>query len=286
MEPKKIYPIIIEKGKVYDCYKKLIDNEYQLKIFNKKTNKDIYDYFLPTIRDYMLWTFQMKDVGEFKKMQSDLQATVCCNYDCNIFEKGKDQFICFASGIILALCDDDETERIIPKQDREDLEEINIRNDVHYDCAMVIGDSKKIELEVKDEDDKKVAGEKNSTKSESKVDYCHTYLYVLQLYKMIYLSIINKQIANPNLFDKVRNGFVNFTQKVYDVKITDQDDMESKVGAELQLEKTYIEVENKFDLFYKNNKMNDHHVSINIFITLLVIAIIIGIINLIISLGI
>jgi len=282
MKQKRVYPIIVEQGKVHDFYKKLIEDKYQLKIFDKKKDKEVYEYFLPVIRNYMLWTFQMNDVAEFKKMESDLQATVCCNYDCNIFERIDSQIVCFNNGIIFVIADDDKiAEKLLNKEDREDLERINMRDDISFECPIIEEDKK----------NKEASNEKNSKKAEKtkideKIDYCKAYTYILQLYKMVYLNIVNKDISNPDLFDGIRNGFVDFTQKIYEVKISDQDNLAETYKEELELEKKYIEVENKFDLYYKNNKMNDHHTSVNILIVLLAIGIILGVINLAIGLGI
>ena len=48
----------------------------------------------------------------------------------------------------------------------------------------------------------------------------------------------------------------------------------------LQLDKLYIAVENKFDLLYRNIKLDDHNTIFRIIIILLVVLIIIGTINL------
>lgn len=120
-------------------------------------------------------------------------------------------------------------------------------------------------------------------KEDAKLDInseAYEYTYILELYKMIYLDKINNEIVNPNKFNRVRNEFVIFTQEIYDVQITDKDLIYEKIEKNLEIEELYVKVENKFDLLYKNNKLNEKRQNINICIILLVILIIIGIINL------
>lgn len=69
MKPKKIYPIIIEKERMFDYYQMLIDDKFEIKIFKKDEDKEIYEYFLPVIRNKLFWTFTMESPNEFKKIK-------------------------------------------------------------------------------------------------------------------------------------------------------------------------------------------------------------------------
>ena len=108
----------------------------------------------------------------------------------------------------------------------------------------------------------------------------HKYSHILQLYKLIYLNKINKELQNPNLFDKARNDFVEFTQKVYTIQETDKDKYNDELKEKLNLEKLYIGTENQFDLLYKNNKLNENMMTKRFLIILFVVFIIVGVINL------
>ena len=55
-----------------------------------------------------------------------------------------------------------------------------------------------------------------------------------------------------------------------------ENDWEQKLG----LDKLYISVENKFDILYRNIKLDNHNTMFRIIIILLVVLIIIGTINL------
>ena len=90
-------------------------------------------------------------------------------------------------------------------------------------------------------------------------------------------------MEDKDSFDKNRNAFVNFVQEIYSKKITENLagnkmalDLEHKLG----LDKLYIAVDNKFDLLYRNIKLDSHNTMFRIIIILLVVLIIIGTINL------
>ncbi len=251
MEEKRIYPYIIAGDEMAHYYESLLNDEFKVKIFDKKKNKDIYEYFLPLIRSYMFWTFNLRNekLVEFNDMKNEMKSAVCLQYQCNIFEKKGTQIICFENGISFLITDKDkEAKELIDEYSNEKLEAINIKKGKFF----------------------KLDGE----------DIAHLYVYILQLYKAIYLEMVSENIQKPDLFDVVRNDFVEFTQKVYDVKVTEEDEICEKYEKQLQIEKKYIIVENKFDLMYKNNKLNDNHKAINICLVLLVVFIIIEIINL------
>lgn len=113
----------------------------------------------------------------------------------------------------------------------------------------------------------------------------HLYAYIMELYKLIYLKLLNKDIHDIDLFDKARNSFVKFTQDVYEVDITDKDTFCEKVEKELKMDSLYVMVENQFELLYKNNKMNENISTKRFLIIMLVVFIIIGIANLLNWLG-
>lgn len=263
MEQKKIYPYLIESKRIAGYYEMLLDDGYKIKIFNKKKDKEIYNYFLPIIRNYMFWTFNIEKNknDEFEDMQDDLKAAVCGNYECNIFEKGDSQVICFKTGVCFAITSNKKMiENLIKYEEKEKMKMINLREDECYEIPEEINEKYIIKTP-------------------------ELYGYVLQLYKSIYLDKIQKEIQNKNMFHKARNSFVIFTQKVFTIKETDVvDDNEQslceKWAKKLRLDSKYIQVENEFDLLYKNNKLNENQTIKKIFIALFAIMILIGIINL------
>lgn len=97
------------------------------------------------------------------------------------------------------------------------------------------------------------------------------------------LSKLDKAMEDKDYFDKNRNAFVEFNQEIYTKKVTDNisgNKLANEWEKKLQLDKLYISVENKFDLLYRNIKLDSHNTMFRIIIILLVVLIIIGTINL------
>ncbi len=250
MEKKRIYPFLIDEKRMAGYYELLLEDKFKLKVFDKNKDEKIYNYFLPCIREYLFWSFHLKDeISEYNKIKNDLKAAICSRYACNIFEKDENTVICFNTGVCFAVTEDDKLLKRITKFEKlKEMEAINLRSTDVYEL------------------------------SDNKEE--HKYAYILELYKLIYLNKLNNELQNPDLFDKARDEFVNFTQKLYAVQETDKDKYCSDQKEKLDLEKLYISVENQFDLLYKNNKLNENLIYKRFILILLVILIIIGIINL------
>lgn len=251
----KIYPYLIDSKKMSDFYETLLNDKFKVKVFNKKTNKELYNYFLPVVREYMFWTFNIDDKKDFNSVSNELMSAICFKYQTNIFEKDETQIIAFDSGIcFLVTADKKEIENLSQYKYKKDMNTINLRENEEYSLP-----SKKNKLQPKD------------------------YAYILQLYKMINLNLLQKEIQKPEKFDVVRNRFVKFTQEIFNLKITDdakENEQCENWNEELNLTKKYIELENQFDLLYKNNKLNESKNTLNIAIVLAVVVVIIGLINL------
>lgn len=257
MEQRKIYPYIIDNKRLAGYYELLLDDGYKVKIFNKKKDQEIYDTFLPIIKEYMFWSFNVKNKTEFNNLPNDLKGTVCAGYKCNIFEKKDTLVICFKTGVCFVITSDKkEVQKLVKYKEQERMKEINLSEDTAYTIK---------------------------TEKETML-----YAYILELYKMIYLNKLQNEIQNPSMFEKTRKKFVEFTQEIFHVTMSEKfDEKEQKQiekwEKELNLEKKYIEVENQFELLYKNYNLNDNKTE-TLFLMLLVgVVIIIGIINLIIG---
>ena len=248
----KIVPMITKEKEMYKFYEFVLKNGYEIKIFNKKQDSHLYKYFLPAIRDYMFWTFNLNNDKKFKSMDREMQSAVCNNYSCAIFEKGDTLVVAFHTGVIFVVGNDNkETEKIKEYDGLLDISKINIDSEKVY----------KIDAENME----------------------NLYIYIITLYKYVMLNMLDKDMEDKDSFEKNRNEFVNFVQEIYSKKITENlsgnkiaNDWEQKLG----LDKLYISVENKFDLLYRNIKLDSHNTMFRIIIILLVVLIIIGTINL------
>jgi hypothetical protein len=246
---KRIYPYLIKSKSMAGYYELLFDEGFELKIFDKKKDKEMYNFFLPTVNNYMFWTFNLTDVKGFNQMKNDLKAPVCSDYDCNIFVKGDSEVICFRTGVCLALTDDPHVlEKVKTYEARQDMEEINIRDTDSYPIL------------------------------DNDVD---KYMYIIQLHKMIYLNKLLNCMKKESLLDKARNSFVEFTTKFYDVKITDDKEAENKLkrwADDFEIEDKYLKADNQFDLIYKNSRINDYKSKQNLLIGASVVLLIVSVV--------
>ena len=249
---ERIYPYLIDSSRMTGYYEILMGDNYKLRIFNKKKDKEIYDYFLPLVRNYMFWTFNLDKVKEFEKTPRDLKGPICDSYECNIFEKGNTKVVCFKAGICFVITDSEEIVKSLVKyEEKKKMQEINLREDESYDLP------------------------KYKKYKEAKV-----FAYILELYKMIYLNKISKAINNPEKFDYARNCYAKFTQNIYNIRVSDKDDYSEKTAKELKLNEKHVEIDNEFDLLYKNNRLNKNQTLEKIAIALFIVFIIIGMLNL------
>ena len=246
---KRIYPYLIKSKSMAGYYELLFDEGFELRIFDKKKDKEMYNFFLPTVNNYMFWTFNLTDITGFNQMKNDLKAPVCSDYDCNIFVKGDSEVICFRTGVCLALTDDPHVlEKVKTYEARQDMEEINIRDTDSYPIL------------------------------DNDVD---KYMYIIQLHKMIYLNKLLNCMKKESLLDKARNSFVEFTTKFYDVKITDDKEAENKLkrwADDFEIEDKYLKADNQFDLIYKNSRINDYKSKQNLLIGASVVLLIVSVV--------
>ena len=83
-----IYPYVIEEKKYKQYLQDLLRNKKcKIRFFDKQKDIHLYTYFLPSIREYMFWSFGLnkKAVRDFEKMDSTVQATLLSEQECNIF---------------------------------------------------------------------------------------------------------------------------------------------------------------------------------------------------------
>ena len=83
-----IYPYVIEEDKYKKYLQGLLRNKKcKIRFFNDQKDIHLYTYFLPSVRDYMFWSFGLSREGvrDFKRMDPTLQSTLLAEHDCNIF---------------------------------------------------------------------------------------------------------------------------------------------------------------------------------------------------------
>lgn len=84
-----IYPYVIDSSKYNRYIQKLLKNKNcKLRIFERARDMNLYQYFLPDIREYMFWSFGLdrEAIRNFEKLDMVLKSNLLAEHDCNIFE--------------------------------------------------------------------------------------------------------------------------------------------------------------------------------------------------------
>ena len=137
---KKIYPFLISEKRKNEYYKFLLEGNYNLKIFDKKKDEEVYNMYLPQIRNQMFWTFNLKENKKsFKELSPSIKASICRSYNCNILEKNDTMVICFNHGICFAITEDKNEARKLKNHNAKlDMNNINLRDEQSYDIPIEI----------------------------------------------------------------------------------------------------------------------------------------------------
>ena len=98
----------------------------------------------------------------------------------------------------------------------------------------------------------------NYTKVPHDFERKYLYNYIFELYKKIHLKQINHEFKQSGKFRKLKERFINFTQKVW-IEETTNEQIGSMLDIEwrniLNLNVLYAEVKEKYDVLYKNTNI-------------------------------
>lgn len=114
------------------------------------------------------------------------------------------------------------------------------------------------------------------------------YTYLFHLYKKIYLKKIELELKNIATIEKARKKFVEFTKTLWIQEITEEETgtlMSDKLQEVLELDKTYREVKDKYDVLYKEKNFQKERKTTMIIGVILGISVLLNIINFIILKG-
>ncbi len=84
-----LYPFMIKENRYSKYILKLLKNQsIKYKIFEKEKNIDIYNYFIPKIRNYMFssFTFNKTKINKLNELALDTKAAIISKMPCAIFE--------------------------------------------------------------------------------------------------------------------------------------------------------------------------------------------------------
>ena len=83
-----ICPYVIEEEKYKNYLQRLLRNKKcKVRFFDKRKDIHLYTYFLPTIRDFMFWSFDLepKGIKDFERLDTTVQSTLLSEHECNVF---------------------------------------------------------------------------------------------------------------------------------------------------------------------------------------------------------
>ena len=83
-----IYPYVIEEKNYKKYLQSLLRNKKcKVRFFNELKDIHLYTYFLPSVRDYMFWSFGLDNnaIKNFENYDITLKSTLLSEHECNIF---------------------------------------------------------------------------------------------------------------------------------------------------------------------------------------------------------
>lgn len=84
-----IYPYVVKENKYEKYVLKLLKNKKcKLKLARKEKDLEMYEFFLPTIRDYLFKSFSFSEakMKRFEKLEISMKSAILSGYPCTIFE--------------------------------------------------------------------------------------------------------------------------------------------------------------------------------------------------------
>lgn len=108
------------------------------------------------------------------------------------------------------------------------------------------------------------------------------YTYILNLYKKIYLKKLGIEFSNEKNLKKVRKKFIEFTKTIWIQEITEDRAgtvINHKLNQVLELDNLYLLTKNKYDILYKDLKIEKNTKSTIIIAVVLVVSLILNIMN-------
>ena len=108
------------------------------------------------------------------------------------------------------------------------------------------------------------------------------YLYLISLYKKIFLMKLNKDFKQYDQIIKMRVKFINFTRDIWDSDITLDDTgtlYYRTLNKTLELDDLYADIQNKYEVIYKDLNIEKNNNYYTIIVILLIFSLIFNTIN-------
>ncbi len=122
----------------------------------------------------------------------------------------------------------------------------------------------------------------NYTKLPYEYENQYFYLYILSLYKKLFLLKLSVEFKEYGKIVKLRNKFIDFTKLIWnkDVTLDDTGALYYRIiNKTLDLEDLYNEIQNKYEVIYKDLNIEKNNVYYQIIVILLIFSLIFNTIN-------
>ena len=124
----------------------------------------------------------------------------------------------------------------------------------------------------------------NYTKLPYEYENQYFYLYILGLYKRLFLMKLNNDFKEYDKIVRMRKKFINFTKEIWnkDITLDDTGMLYTKtLNRTLELEELYNEIQNKYEVIYKQLNIEKNNVYYSVIVILLIFSLIFNTINII-----
>lgn len=122
----------------------------------------------------------------------------------------------------------------------------------------------------------------NYTKLPFEFENQYFYLYILSLYKKIFLLKLNTDFKYYDRVVKMRSNLVDFTKEIWNKDVTLDDTgalYYRTLNKTLELEEMYSEVQNKYEVIYKDLNIEKNNVYYEVIVILLIFSLIFNTVN-------
>ncbi len=124
----------------------------------------------------------------------------------------------------------------------------------------------------------------NYTKLPYEYENQYFYLYILSLYKKLFLMRLNNKFKAYDKIVKTKNDFAKFTKDIWNKEITLDDTgaiYYRTLNKSLELEELYEEIKNKYEVLYKDLNIEKNNIYYSIIVILLIFSLMFNTINII-----
>ena len=125
----------------------------------------------------------------------------------------------------------------------------------------------------------------NYTKLPYEYENQYFYLYILSLYKKIFLMRLDYEFKQYDTIIKRKDIFIKFTKQVWNKEVTLDDSgalYYKTLNRALDLNGLYSEIQNKYEVIYKDLNIEKNNVYYSLMVILLIFSLVFNTVNIII----